>query len=639
MTVLLACAKPPQGKMIPAESKPGEWRQYGNDLAFTRYSPLDQITRENAKDLKIAWHWKQENFGAEPEFYGQTTPIYVDGVLYATAGYRRAVVAIDPATGETLWMYRMDEGERGDKAPRKNSGRGVSFWTDGQGDNRIFVVTIGFYLVGLNAETGQPIPSFGKNGVVDLMEGLRGREKVDVVGAVGSTSPPTIVNEVIVVGPSLAPGFRPKSMKNVPGDVRGFDVRTGKLLWTFHTVPEPGELGSDTWKEGSGAHTGNTGVWTSISADPELGYVYLPVEAPTNDYYGGHRPGDNLFANSLVCLEAKTGKRVWHYQIVHHDVWDYDNPSAPILANLTVDGKPVKAVIQNTKQGFSYVFDRVTGQPVWPIEERPVGKSDVPGEQTAPTQLFPTNPPPFERQGISTDDLIDFTPKLRAEALEIVKKYRLGPLFTPPSLAQAPDSTKGTIQIPGANGGVNWNMTALDPETGINYIASNTSITLMALKKPGKDESDMNYISATLQAPQVQGLPLVKPPWGRIVAVDMNTGKHLWMVPNGDASANVKNNPALKGVTLPRTGKITRFGTMVTKTLLFAGEGFGGDPKFHAYDKKTGEIVAELDLPAAQVSLPMTYLHKGKQYIVMSVGAANHPAELVAFSLPEEEKK
>jgi quinoprotein glucose dehydrogenase len=638
MAAAVACApqEQPKGKIIPVQQPPEEWRGLGRDLAYTRYSPLDQITRDNVGQVKVAWRWKQENFGPSAEFYAQPCPIYVGGTLYTTAGLRRAAAALDPVTGETLWSYRPEEGERWENAPRKNSGRGVSFWTDGQGDNRIIYVTRGYYLVALNAETGQPVPGFGKNGVVDMMEGWRGA--VSPVGNVGSTTPPTIVGDVIVVGPSLAAGFRPKSMKNSPGDVTAYDARTGKLIWKFKTVPDEGELGADTWEQNTKSYTGNTGVWTSISADEELGYVYLPVEAPTNDYYGGHRLGDNLFANCLVCLNVRTGERIWHYQIVHHDIWDYDNPAAPILADVTIDGQPRKIVIQNTKQGFSYVFDRVTGQPIWPMEEKTVPASDVPGERASPTQPFPSKPAPFEWQGVSEATLTDFTPAVRAKALEIFKQYRMGPLFTPPSLSEAPDGTKGTIQVPGANGGVNWNMTCFDPETGVNFIPSNTSISLLALRKPEPDESDMDLFSAGLRAPTVDGIPLIKPPWGRIVAVDMNTGEHKWMVPNGDTPKNIKEHPLLKGVDIPKTGKANRFGSLVTKTLLFVGEGYDGDPYFHAYDKATGQLVASIQLPAAQSGMPMTYMHNGKQYIVMTIGASGFPAELVALALPDEEK-
>jgi len=623
---------------IPAAAQRGtqgtEWRSQHGDHGSTRYSPLDQINRDNAKDLQIAWRWKGDNFGSTPEIRNQTTPLYVDGVLYATAGDRRAVVAIDGGSGETLWMWKMDEGERWTESPRKQH-RGVAYWTDGSGDNRIVVVTAGFHLVALQAETGRPIPTFGADGVVDLMEHLR--PGVDPVGRIGNSSPAMITNGVVVVGPAAEGGYRPPKKENVPGWVRGYDVRTGKLLWTFHTVPEPGEEGADTWTGDSATFTGNAGVWCPMAADDELGYVYLPVEAPTGDFYGGHRPGDNLFSSTLVALDVRTGKKVWHQQLVHHDIWDRDIASAPILMDVTVDGKPRKIVVQLTKQAFAYVYDRVTGDPIWPIVEKPVPPSDVPGEQAAATQPFPTKPAPFDRQGVTEDELIDFTPALKQEALEIVKSYRLSELYTPPSLADAPDGTKGTLTLPGVRGGANWEQSAADPETGILYVASTSEVANLALKSD-PTVSNMRYILASPgqpDPPTVQGLPLIKPPYGRITAIDMNTGEHLWMQVNGDTPDEIRNHPALRGVDLPRTGSISRAGIVVTKTLVLAGEGWGGRPFFWAYDKQTGEIVASIALPAVQTGVPVTYMHEGKQYVVMTVANPEHPAELVALTVPE----
>lgn len=643
ITILASCEPAAQrapGKIIPVEQPDSEWRMLGRDLAYTRYSPLDQINADNVGRLEVAWRWKQDNYGPRPEYYAQPVPIYVGGMLYSTAGTRRSAMAIEPETGETMWTYRpVEDEERWATAPRRNSGRGVSFWTDGQGDNRVILITRGFYLVALDAQTGIPVAEFGNNGVVDMMEGWRNAENVTPVGNLANTSPATVVGDIILVPPALAAGFRPRSMTNSPGDVVAYDARSGAILWKFKVIPDEGEEGAETWEQNSRSYTGNAGVWTSISADTELGYAYLPVEAPTNDYYGGHRLGDNLYANSLVAVDYTTGEKIWHFQIVHHDIWDYDNPAAPILADVTIDGEDRKIVIQNTKQGYSYVFDRVTGEPIWDMPETDVPATDVPGDRASPTQPIPVKPAPWEHQGISQDDLVDFTPEVRQEAINLMANHRYGPLYQPPSLAEAPDGTIGTIQIPGANGGVNWNMTCLDPVTGVNFIPSNTSISKLALRAPDPEESDMDYFSAGLRAPRVFGeIPLVRPPWGRITAVDMNTGNHVWMAPNGDTPQAIKDLPQLAGVDLPRTGKATRIGSLVTSTLLFAGEGFGGDPYLHAYDKATGEVVVSIELPAAQSGMPMTYMHNDVQYLIMTVGAGGHPAELIALKLgPEPE--
>jgi quinoprotein glucose dehydrogenase len=565
--------------------------------------------------------------------------------LYTTAGSRRSAVAIDAVTGETLWMYRYDEGERGKTAPRQTSGRGVSYWTDGK-EERIIFLTPAYFMVALDAKTGRPFPDFGRDGVVDLKEELD-RPVDPIKDAIGSSSPAIIVGDVVVVGAALPSGGQPPTKEMPAAHVRGYDVRTGKRLWIFHTIPDPGELGNETWENDSWRYTGNVGVWTTFSADTELGYVYLPTEAPTGDYYGGHRLGDNLFSQSLVCLDAKTGKRIWHYQTVHHDIWDYDVPAAPVLADIEVSGRKIPAVAAVTKQGFTFVFDRKTGEPVWPIEERAVAATDVPGERTAPTQPFPTKPAPFDRQGVSEDDLIDFTPELKKEALEIASTYKLGPLFTPPSLVT--ETKKGTLSLPGSQGGANWPGAAFDPETGILYVASSTDAAVLGLVNDPKT-SNMNYIQGRrLKLPEgggPQGLPLFKPPWGRITAIDMNDGEQIFMIPNGDPPDYVKNHPALAGVSLPRTGRPERAGLLVTKTLLFAGEGgglfgmFGGGGRMlRAHDKRTGEILAEIELPANQTGVPMTYMLDGIQYIVVAVGATDHPAELVALRLPPDTGK
>ena len=612
----------------------GEWRVYGGGPGHKRYAALDQIDATNAGDLEIAWRWTGRNFGQNPFAANQTTPLMIDGTLYATVGMRRSVVAIDPGTGETLWTWRMDEGERIRRAPRVNSGRGVAYWSDGTGDDRILVVTPGYHLVALDAATGYQVPAFGNDGIVDLNELHRQRDGVSLVGSIGASSPATVVGDVIVVGSAHHVGMRPPSMVNTPGDVRGFDARTGKLLWTFHTIPEAGEPGNETWLEDSWTYTGNAAVWGAMSYDPETGYVYLPTEAATGDYYGGHRPGNNLYSTAVVCLDSRTGEVVWHFQTIHHDIWDWDNPSAPILADLTIDGQPRRIVAQISKQGFVYVFDRLTGEPIWPIEERAVPPGDVPGEWYSPTQPIPTKPPPFDRQGFSLDDLADYTPELRARALEIASQYRMGPIYTPPSLREAPDGTRGTLSLPSSTGGSNWEGGALDPETGYLYVGSATAMSILALVEGG-DRSDMRYIAGGGRGQLAPGVSIVKPPWGRITALDLSTGELAWTVANGDTPPYVAERLDIDPALIPRTGKPSRSGVLVTRSLLFAGEGMRGDPIVRALDKATGETIAEIELPGTQVGLPMTYMHEGRQYVLMTVGIRGEASELVALALPE----
>ncbi|MFQ5568425.1 MAG: PQQ-binding-like beta-propeller repeat protein [Rhodothermales bacterium] len=619
----------------------GEWRYWGGDEQSSRYSPLDQIHSDNVADLEEAWRWKADNFGPAPDFIYRATPLYVNGTLYTVAGQRRTVVAIDPATGETLWMWRMKENPRWQASTRKNYGKSVAYAeVDGRGI--IYLITPGYYLVALDAETGRPIPHFGLNGIVDLHLGL-GNYPVDPdrgvldSGDITASSPPIVVNGVVVVGNSHDRGYYPSKKENIPGHIRGYDAKTGAMKWIFHVVPQPGEYGHETWEEDSWTYSGNVSSWAPLSADSERGLVFIPTDTPTNDYYGGDRLGDNLYGTSLIALNVETGERVWHFQMVHHDIWNYDNPNAPKVVDLTVDGRRIPAVVETTKQGWAYVLNRETGEPVWPVEERPVPTSDIPGERTSPTQPFLTKPAAFELQGITEDDLIDFTPELRAQALELARHYRMGGLFTPPSLAEAPDGTQGTFVVPGANGGANIpGGSSVDPETGMLYVATERGHSVIALVPGETRNSNAGYVSlgpGGIRGPQ--GLNLLKPPYGSIVAIDLNTGEHAWRIPNGDTPEALKNHPALQGVDLPRTGKRSHATILTTKTLLFYGEGRRGDPWFHAVNKRTGEEIARIELPATTNTAPMTYLHEGKQYIILAVASAGHPAELVALALPE----
>ena len=608
-----------------------EWSVYGGGPGHTRYSSLDQIDASNVAELEVAWRWTGRNFGPNPFAGNQTTPLMVGGMLYATVGMRRAVVAIDPATGETVWTWTMDEGERLSSAPRANSGRGVSYWSDGAGDDRIYVITPGYHLAALDAQTGYPIEDFAGTGVLDLNEGHRTRGDIPLVGTIGASSPAAVVGDVLVVGSAHHVGMRPPSMVNTPGDVRGFDVRTGELLWTFHTIPEPGEQGADTWLEDSGTYTGNAAVWAQISWDAETGIVYLPTEAATGDYYGGHRPGNNLYSTSVVALDASNGEMVWYFQTIHHDIWDWDNPTAPILADLTIDGRDRQIVAQLTKQGFTFVFDRATGEPIWPIEEVPVPQTDAPAEWTSPTQPIPTKPAPFELQGFNEDYLIDFTPEIRQRALEIAEQYRWGPVYTPPSVRVA-DGNQGTLALPASTGGVNWEGGALDPETGYLYIPSVTAPSFLSLVEGG-DRSDMNFVAGGGRGNIAPGVPIIKPPWGRITAIDLTTGDHAWMVPNGPTPDYVAERLELDPAMIPQTGKAARANIFVTKTLLFSGESDG--PAFRALDKATGAVIAEIELPAPSSGNPMTYMHNGQQYIVVAVSGRGEASEIVALRLPE----
>jgi quinoprotein glucose dehydrogenase len=619
----------------------GEWRSYGSDLANTKYAPLDQINGTNVKNLRIAWRHPAidpELKAAYPKLsvtnYYRATPLMIEGLLFVQNGLG-LVEALEAATGRVVWAQ--EASTRGFEGLNEGrASRGIAYFRGDQ-DRRILTVR-GDYLFALDAKTGKGFSDFGDNGKVDLRQGLNPR-----LSQFRWAGVPLVVKDVVVIG---APGLDyPSRKEGTPGDVRGYDVRTGKLRWTFHVIPRPGEFGVGTWEDDSWKYTGSANLWSMMSADLDLGYVYLPLTSPTNDWYGGHRRGDNLFSDSLVCVNAQTGERVWHFQIVHHDLWDYDLPAAPILADITVDGRRIKAVVQLTKQGFAFVFDRVTGKPVWPIEERPVPQSTVPGEKTSATQPFPLKPPAFTRQGISVDDLIDFTPELRAQAKAMTEQYVMGPIYTPPPLmGTGPGEKKGQLQVPGWVGGADWNGGAFDPDTGLLYVPSVQAAVFSVVAPGNPKETNFRYWNPLSPSEREvvgpQGLPLLKPPYGTIVAIDLNRGEIAWTVPNGEGP---RQHPLLKHLNLPPLGQAGRAAPLATKTLLFVGEGDpvaaatppgGGGTKFRAYDKATGAVLWETEFPAGTTGAPMTYRVDGKQYVVVAIGSAKHDAELIALSLP-----
>ena len=639
----------------------GEWRTYGGDLGHTRYAPLDQINAGNFSKLEVAWRFKTDNLGPRLEFNLQSTPLVVGNRLFSTGGTRRAVVSLDAATGELLWVHSEDEGARGAAGPRQLSGRGLSYWTDGK-EERILYVTQGYRLVALDAKTGNRVPSFASNGILDLKADLD--RSIDLTtGSVGLHATPVVAGDIVLVGAAFETGANPKSKSNIKGAVRAFDVRTGKRLWMFKTIPEPGEVGAETWEDDSWAYTGNTGVWAQISVDLELGMAYLPVEMPTHDYYGGARPGNGLFGETLVAVDLKTGQRKWHYQLVHHGIWDMDIPCAPILADITVNGKTIKAVAQPTKQAFLYVFDRVTGQPIWPIEEKPVPQGDTPGEKYSKTQPIPSKPAAYNRQGLAVDDLIDFTPALRAEAVKAIEQYKIGPVFTPPVVSKA-DGPIATLQMASQGAATNWPGGAYDPETHILYVHSQSAVATLGLVPPPPGAApDVRYHQGTVLAGArrsggsgstsaaeggavtaltIQGLPLVKPPYGQLNAISLDTGDILWQVPHGETPDTIKNHPALKGLNIPRTGRPGNVGTLVTKTLVISGEpGFGitstgqRGAMLRAYDKKTGAEVGAVYMPAPQTGSPMTYMLNGRQYLMVAISGGSYSGELLALRLPQ----
>jgi quinoprotein glucose dehydrogenase len=650
-----------------------EWRTYGGDNRNMKYAPLSQITRDNFTQLRVAWRWASadgflsrtlpgggelwagsdqifEQLQAadpkrwrdgQPPFIGnfKATPLLIGGRLFLNMPTSVAA-SIDAKTGRTLWVYNPKSYEAGTTtmSARWNQ-RGVAYWTDGK-EERILWGTGDGYLVAVDAKTGMPIPSFGVNGKVDLMTGLPRavRGERDWLNALTYSvqSPPIVVRDTVITPASISSYNILK--EQIPGWTRGYDVRTGKLKWTFHTIPRPGEFGNETWEDDSWSYVGKVSGWTVFSADEELGYVYLPLNTVAPDYYGGHRPGDGLFAETLLCLDAETGRRVWHYQFVHHGLWDYDLPAAPNLLDVTVNGKPIKAVAQVTKQGFLFAFDRVTGTPIWPIEERPVPPSDVPGERASPTQPFPTRPAPFEAQGLTLDDLVDFTPEIRAAAVDAVKNFRIGPLYTPPSLI-VKGGNQGTIARPSASGGANWSGAAVDPDTGMLYVPSRNTMSIFRLDLPAPDQKGtLRYMEARSGAPMPRpmGMPLFKPPYSRMTAINMNTGEHAWMVPLGEGNV-VRHHPSVKHLNLPPVGGDSNMsGPLLTRTLLVIALTRGGrddGPRLVAYDKATGRELGSIDLPGVAIGTPMTYMLGGRQYIALTVSGEPVP-ELVALALP-----
>jgi quinoprotein glucose dehydrogenase len=620
----------------------GEWPAYAGTYASAKYSPLDQITAANVATLRIAWRWTSPDEAVRtthrdlaPSFLYEATPLMVNGVLYTSTSLSQ-VVAIDAATGQTKWVF--DPGVYKIRKVATSLGwvhRGVAYWRDGT-DERLIMLSADAVMLALDARTGRLVESFGDKGRVDLTDGLS-RPVVDR-SLYSNTSPPVIVRDVIVVG-SVVPDF-PYRSDMPPGDVRGFDVRTGRQLWTFRAVPSPGQPGHETWAEDSWKATGNTNVWTLMSADEDLGYVYLPFSSASNVYYGGDRHGDNLFAETLVCLEARTGRLIWHFQIVRHGLWDYDLPAAPNLIDVTVSGRRVKAVAQVTKQGFVFVFDRATGTPLWPIEDRSVQASRVSGEKSAAVQPFPTKPAAFEIQGVREEDLIDFTPELRREALEIVRRFDHGPLYTPPN-------ERGTILMPGVFGAANWTGAAWDPETEMYYVTAIREPIAIRLQRLSRDGRDI-YVGRLEFVTGPQGLSLFKPPWGSVVAIDMTTGEHRWRAPVGTGE---RGHPAIHHLGIvDRLGWSSRSFALVTKSLLLVVQHGRQDPrlaprrlearlsnrepKLYAYDKKSGRLLAEVPLPVNASGAPMTYMVGGRQYVAFPVGGANIPEELLALSLP-----
>lgn len=620
-----------------------EWRHAGADHSSAKYSPLDQIDANNFNSLEIAWRWKSADLRLDEGVgYGtadyRAVPLVVNGTMYVNTNHGM-VAALDPISGEELWVFDPESYRFGPPIQTNIMIRGIEYWTDGNIE-RIFVATLGKQLLSLDIDTGLPDPNFGEGGYIDLSQNL-GRLEFESNFITAGAAPIAVGDSLIVGSKIFDYGMYNRSP---PGFVRAFNTYTGELKWRFNTIPQEGEEFTETWENNSWRTTGNTNVWTFMSADDEAGIVYLPTSTPTNDYWGGMRLGENLFAESLVALDADTGERLWHFQTVHHGLWDYDLASAPNLVDIVVDGRPIKAVAQVSKTAFTFVFDRITGEPVWPIEERPVAASTVPGERAHPTQPFPTKPAPFDRQGVSEEDLIDFTPEIAAAALEIADNFLLGPLFTPP-IVRGTDDKLATYVIPGAGGGANFPGASIDPEHGILYVPSATRPSGMALIEPPQGSSDWPFIIQMERQQGPFGLPLLKPPYRRITAIDLNTGDHLWQVPFGRGPVD---HPLLKPLELPPMGSVfndvvAEGGLLVTKTLLISflaqKDEIGPEARgsiLIAIDKRTGETVGEVMVDQRLHGPPMTYSLNGKQYIAVAGGGRNNDDELLVFALGTE---
>ena len=667
LLLLLLASAASWGQHVNERENSSEWRYIGGDIGHTRSTPLNQVSADNFDELEIEWVWSDASFGATPP---RSTPVYANGKLFTVAGARRHVVAIDPSTGETLWSFREPNTFRWEYSMRAPWGKGIAYGEiDGRGV--VFVVTPAFFLYALDAKTGDllqnwgtpiPLEGFPQSGGVDLIPDLisdwgpwvNSGQTYDPyqgipleLGYITNSSPPIVVNDTIVVGNSAEQGYNQTRTENVPGDILGYDVRTGEFKWKFHVIPRPGEVGHETWEDDAWSFTGDVSSWAPLSADPELGLVYVPTNAATIDFYGGFQPGDNLFSASLIALDVETGERRWHFQMVHHDVWNNDTPTAPLLMDVNVAGRKVPGVFQATKQAFLYSFNRETGEPIWPIVERPVPQSKVPGEQLSPTQPFPTKPAPYDIQELSVDGLIDFTPELRREALDIVADYKLGGLFNPPMQKDNPEGLIGSAWCPGELGGTNiTGPPAADPQTGIIYTISRTNCGWRPIV-PGEERDlllerptgvTVAEFAVGMGTPNgvrgPRGLPLEKPPYSRITAIDLNTGDHLWWIPNGGTPRFIQDHPALQGLDIPPTGNINHTALMITPTmLLHTAIGDDGEtPYLFSINKATGERMGSVESPGLGMYGMMSYMHDGRQRIVLQT-----PGQLAAFSLPIEE--